>query len=253
MGDKLDEINRLNIRIAKEAAAEFSTPDRPRFVIGSVGPGTKMPSLDRPGHLRRLRHARRRLPAAAPRHDRGARRRDPDRDVLRHPPGEVRGDHRDRGDEAGRRAAAADGATHHHRREQEDAAGHGHPGRARRARPARRDRRARHELRRRPGPDARRHPPPEPAQPQAAQRAAERRPARDARRRDVLPARPERAGRLAGAVRHRVRREHHRRLLRHDARTTSKAVVDRVGGKKPATRTPDVPARGVQPASRRRN
>ena len=34
MGDKIDEINRLNIRIAKEAAAEFSTPERPRFVIG---------------------------------------------------------------------------------------------------------------------------------------------------------------------------------------------------------------------------
>src|SRR5207244_8073580 len=45
MCDKLDEINRLNIRIAKEAAAEFSTADRPRFVVGSVGPGTKMPSI----------------------------------------------------------------------------------------------------------------------------------------------------------------------------------------------------------------
>ena len=45
MGDKLEEINRLNIRLAKEVAAEFSTPERPRFVIGSVGPGTRMPSL----------------------------------------------------------------------------------------------------------------------------------------------------------------------------------------------------------------
>ena len=48
MGDKLDEINRLNIRIAKEVVAEFTTPERPRFVIGSVGPGTKMPSLTDP-------------------------------------------------------------------------------------------------------------------------------------------------------------------------------------------------------------
>ncbi len=48
MADKLDEINRLNIRIAKEVAAEFATPNRPRFVIGSVGPGTKMPSLTDP-------------------------------------------------------------------------------------------------------------------------------------------------------------------------------------------------------------
>src|SRR5438105_3392526 len=45
MSGKIDEINRLNIRLAKEAAAEFRTPDRPRFVVGSVGPGTKMPSL----------------------------------------------------------------------------------------------------------------------------------------------------------------------------------------------------------------
>jgi 5-methyltetrahydrofolate--homocysteine methyltransferase len=48
MGDKLDEINRLNIKIAKDVAREFSTPQRPRFVIGSVGPGTKMPSLTDP-------------------------------------------------------------------------------------------------------------------------------------------------------------------------------------------------------------
>jgi len=48
MGDKLDEINRLNIRIARQAAAEFATADRPRFVVGSVGPGTKMPSLTDP-------------------------------------------------------------------------------------------------------------------------------------------------------------------------------------------------------------
>jgi 5-methyltetrahydrofolate--homocysteine methyltransferase len=49
MGDKLDEINRANIRIARDAANDFSTSDRPRFVIGSIGPGTKMPSLTDPG------------------------------------------------------------------------------------------------------------------------------------------------------------------------------------------------------------
>lgn len=49
MGDKLEEINRANIRIAREAAKDFSTSDRPRFVIGSIGPGTKMPSLTDPG------------------------------------------------------------------------------------------------------------------------------------------------------------------------------------------------------------
>jgi 5-methyltetrahydrofolate--homocysteine methyltransferase len=32
-------------RIARESADAWSTPDRPRWVIGSVGPGTKLPSL----------------------------------------------------------------------------------------------------------------------------------------------------------------------------------------------------------------
>ena len=141
MGDKLEEINRLNIRIAKEVAAEFSTPDRPRFVIGSIGPGTKMPSLTDPAiyaDFDTLADAYRRQIQIMIEE---RRRCDPDRDVLRHPPGEVRGDHRHRGDEAGRRAPAADGATDHHRREQEDAAGHGHPGGAGRPRSDRRDRR----------------------------------------------------------------------------------------------------------------
>ncbi len=48
MSDHLDELNRLNIRLAREAAAEFATPDRPRFIVGSIGPGTKMPSLTDP-------------------------------------------------------------------------------------------------------------------------------------------------------------------------------------------------------------
>ena len=48
MGDHLEEMNRLNIRLAKEAAAEFSTSVHPRFVVGSIGPGTKMPSLTDP-------------------------------------------------------------------------------------------------------------------------------------------------------------------------------------------------------------
>lgn len=48
MGDHLDEMNRLNIRLAKKVVAEFSTPSRLRFVVGSIGPGTKMPSLTDP-------------------------------------------------------------------------------------------------------------------------------------------------------------------------------------------------------------
>jgi 5-methyltetrahydrofolate--homocysteine methyltransferase len=46
--DKVAEINKAAVKLAKEACAEFSTADRPRFVAGSVGPTTKLPSL---GHI----------------------------------------------------------------------------------------------------------------------------------------------------------------------------------------------------------
>lgn len=47
-GDKVEEINRLAVKIAREACAEFSTPGKPRYVIGSIGPGTKSITL---GHI----------------------------------------------------------------------------------------------------------------------------------------------------------------------------------------------------------
>lgn len=47
--DKVDELNRAAVRLAKKVAADFSTPDRPRFVAGSIGPTTKLPSL---GHIK---------------------------------------------------------------------------------------------------------------------------------------------------------------------------------------------------------
>lgn len=43
--DKVEEINRIAVRLAKEACAEFATPAQPRFVFGSVGPGTKLVSV----------------------------------------------------------------------------------------------------------------------------------------------------------------------------------------------------------------
>jgi len=46
--DRVAEINHAAVKLAREAAAEFSTPERPRFVAGSVGPTTKLPSL---GHI----------------------------------------------------------------------------------------------------------------------------------------------------------------------------------------------------------
>ncbi|MFL5341605.1 MAG: methionine synthase [Gemmataceae bacterium] len=48
LADKCEEISRRGVRIAREAAKAASAPQRPRFVIGSVGPGTKQPSIQDP-------------------------------------------------------------------------------------------------------------------------------------------------------------------------------------------------------------
>lgn len=46
--DRTYEIAEAGARIAREAADEYSTPDHPRYVLGSVGPGTRLPSLGIP-------------------------------------------------------------------------------------------------------------------------------------------------------------------------------------------------------------
>src|ERR1022692_1146690 len=43
--DRVHEINLKAAQLAKEVARQFSTKDRPRFVAGSMGPTTKLPSL----------------------------------------------------------------------------------------------------------------------------------------------------------------------------------------------------------------
>lgn len=43
--DRIYELAYAGGKIAREAADSFSTPDKPRFVLGSLGPGTKLPSL----------------------------------------------------------------------------------------------------------------------------------------------------------------------------------------------------------------
>src|SRR5690242_18302421 len=43
--DRITEFAQAGARIAREAADAWSTDEQPRFVIGSVGPGTKLPSL----------------------------------------------------------------------------------------------------------------------------------------------------------------------------------------------------------------
>jgi len=46
--DRVAEINLTAVKLAKEVAQQFSTSTRPRFVAGSIGPTTKLPSL---GHI----------------------------------------------------------------------------------------------------------------------------------------------------------------------------------------------------------
>ncbi|HUQ63967.1 MAG TPA: methionine synthase, partial [Acidimicrobiales bacterium] len=45
IADRAHELNVRAARIAREVADGFATPDRPRWVAGSIGPGTKFPSL----------------------------------------------------------------------------------------------------------------------------------------------------------------------------------------------------------------
>ncbi|CAN5760171.1 methionine synthase [soil metagenome] len=42
---RTEELNLAAARIARSVADDYSTPDRPRWVAGSIGPGTKFPSL----------------------------------------------------------------------------------------------------------------------------------------------------------------------------------------------------------------
>ncbi|HEY3925157.1 MAG TPA: methionine synthase [Acidothermaceae bacterium] len=49
IADRIYELAEASARIAREVADGWSTPDHPRFVLGSVGPGTKLPTL---GHTR---------------------------------------------------------------------------------------------------------------------------------------------------------------------------------------------------------
>ncbi len=46
--DRTRELATAGAALARDAADRFATPDRPRWVAGSIGPGTKMPTL---GHI----------------------------------------------------------------------------------------------------------------------------------------------------------------------------------------------------------
>jgi len=48
IADRIGELSEAGARIARQAADAWSTPERPRWVLGSIGPGTKLPTL---GHV----------------------------------------------------------------------------------------------------------------------------------------------------------------------------------------------------------
>jgi len=48
LADQAYYLNKTAVELAKQLAAEFSTSDKPRFVAGSIGPTTKLPTL---GHI----------------------------------------------------------------------------------------------------------------------------------------------------------------------------------------------------------
>jgi 5-methyltetrahydrofolate--homocysteine methyltransferase len=48
IADRIEELAEAGARLAREAADRHSTDDRPRWVLGSAGPGTKLPTL---GHV----------------------------------------------------------------------------------------------------------------------------------------------------------------------------------------------------------
>ncbi len=48
LADQVDAINESAARLARRLADEFSTPEKPRFVAGSMGPSGKLPSMNDP-------------------------------------------------------------------------------------------------------------------------------------------------------------------------------------------------------------
>ncbi|WP_420120569.1 methionine synthase [Nakamurella sp.] len=49
--DRIYELSRAGAALARAEADEFATPEHPRFVLGSVGPGTKLPTLGHAGYV----------------------------------------------------------------------------------------------------------------------------------------------------------------------------------------------------------
>src|SRR4029077_5291426 len=56
IAERIGELSLASARLARAGGRRWATPDRPRWVLGSMGPGTKLPTL---GHVtfRELRDA----------------------------------------------------------------------------------------------------------------------------------------------------------------------------------------------------
>jgi 5-methyltetrahydrofolate--homocysteine methyltransferase len=50
LADQAYDLSRKAAELAKQCATDFSTPEKPRFVAGSIGPGTKLPTLGHVGY-----------------------------------------------------------------------------------------------------------------------------------------------------------------------------------------------------------
>jgi len=48
LGDRVAEINTAAVKLARELADQYSTPDQPRFVVGSMGPTGMLPASEDP-------------------------------------------------------------------------------------------------------------------------------------------------------------------------------------------------------------
>ena len=152
---RVRELNLAAAGLARGAADDFSTPDRPRWVAGSIGPGTKFPTL---GQIRYadLRDAYEEQSVGP---HRGRRRPHHHRDGLRPPAGQGGHQRRPAGHE-GRRSPGAHPGPGDHRADRHHAARH--RDRCRPVRPRGHGRRRhRSQLRHRAGRDVRAAPPPD--------------------------------------------------------------------------------------------
>ena len=104
IADRIYELAEAGARLAREAADASRTPDQPRWVLGSVGPGTKLPTL---GHVTfaTLRDA---YAAGGARPDRWRGGRDPGRDHAGPAADQGQRDRRQAGARRSRRRPAGD-------------------------------------------------------------------------------------------------------------------------------------------------